>query len=127
MTNKLVVVNSLKVPKIEKILLYEIKFIVPNYGCLQDPWIGGYAPRSPFSLSSVLNWIRWNPPKKFLGTPLNGEVCLLRGSSCIFNLNEAIQLCYISSIDKYTDIPPNRNIHLLNSVILIYLDDSVHS
>jgi len=37
-TNKLVViVNSLKVPKIKKILLYEMKFIVPNYSCLQNP------------------------------------------------------------------------------------------
>jgi len=40
MTNKLVVIiNSLiKVPKIKKILLYEMKFIVPNYSCLQNPW-----------------------------------------------------------------------------------------
>ena len=54
MTNKLVVIiNNLKVAKIEKILLYEMKFIVPNYSCLQNPWIGGYAPRSPFSLSSA--------------------------------------------------------------------------
>ena len=38
MTNKLVVViNSLKVPKINKILLYEMKFLVPNYSCLQNP------------------------------------------------------------------------------------------
>ena len=38
MTNKLVVViNSLKVPKILKILLYEMKFLVQNYGCLQNP------------------------------------------------------------------------------------------
>ena len=72
MTNKLVVItNSLKVPKIKTILLYEMKFLVPNYSCLQNPWIGGYAPRSPFSLSSVLNWICWPPPRKeFLGTPL---------------------------------------------------------
>ena len=73
MTNKLVVIiNSLKVPKIKKILLYEMKFLVPNYSCLQNPWIGGYVPRSPFSLSSVLNWICWTTPprKKFLGTPL---------------------------------------------------------
>jgi len=36
-TNKLVViVNSLKVPKIKKILLYEMKFLVPNYSCLQN-------------------------------------------------------------------------------------------
>ena len=38
MKNKLVVIiNSLKVPKIEKILLYEMKFLVPNYSCLQNP------------------------------------------------------------------------------------------
>jgi len=38
MTNKLVViVNSLKVPKIKKILLYETKFLVPNYSCSQNP------------------------------------------------------------------------------------------
>ena len=28
--------NGLKVQKIKKILLYEIKFIVPNYSCLQN-------------------------------------------------------------------------------------------
>ena len=38
MTNKLaVIINSLKVPKIKKLLLYEMKFLVPNYGCLQNP------------------------------------------------------------------------------------------
>jgi len=39
MINKLVVVmiNSLKVPKLKKILLYEMKFVLPNYSCLQKP------------------------------------------------------------------------------------------
>jgi len=38
MTNNLVVIiNSLKVPRIKKILLYEMKFLVPNYSCLQNP------------------------------------------------------------------------------------------
>jgi len=38
MTNKLVVIiNSLKVQKIKKILLYEMKFLVLNYSCLQNP------------------------------------------------------------------------------------------
>ena len=38
MTNKLVVIiNSLKGPKIKKLLLYEMKFLVPNYSCLQNP------------------------------------------------------------------------------------------
>ena len=48
MTNKLaVIINSLKVPKIEKILIYEMKFLVPNYSCLQNPWLGGYRPQIP--------------------------------------------------------------------------------
>ena len=60
MTNKLVVIiNSLKVPKIKKILLYEMKFLVPNYSCHQNPWLGGYRPQIP--VLSVLNWICWTP------------------------------------------------------------------
>ena len=60
MTNKLVVIiNSLKVPKIKKILLYEMKFLVPNYRCLQNPRLGGYRPQIP--VLSVLNWICWTP------------------------------------------------------------------
>jgi len=75
MTNKLVVIiNSLKVPKVKKILLYEMKFRVPNYSSFQNPWLGGRGLpplRSPFSLSSV-EWICWTPPppKKSLSTPL---------------------------------------------------------
>ena len=38
MTDKLVVIiNSLKEQKIKKILLCEMKFLVPNYSCLQNP------------------------------------------------------------------------------------------
>ena len=38
MTNNLaVIINSLKVPKIKKILLYEMKFLLPNYSCLLNP------------------------------------------------------------------------------------------
>jgi hypothetical protein len=46
-----------------------MKFLVPNYSCLQNPWLGGYRPQIP--VLSVLNWICWTPPRtKFLGTPL---------------------------------------------------------
>ena len=76
MTNKLVVIiNSLKVPKIKKILLYEMKFLVPNYSCLQNPWLRGYRPQIPVLsvLCPQLNFL--NPPPsprtKFLGTPLS--------------------------------------------------------
>ena len=62
-TNKLVVIiNSLKVPNIKTILLHEMKFLVPNYSCLQSPWLGGYRPQIPFLY--VLNWICWTPWKK---------------------------------------------------------------
>ena len=60
MKNKFVViVNSLKVPKIKKILLYEIKFLEPNYSCLQNSWLEGYCTQIP--VLSVLNWICWTP------------------------------------------------------------------
>ena len=56
MTNKFVFnINNLKVPKIKKLLLYEMKFLVPNYSCLQNPWLGGRGlpPPDPRSLSST--------------------------------------------------------------------------
>jgi len=51
MTNKLVVnTNSLKVPKIKKNLVYELKFLLPNYSCFQNPLLGGLLPPDPRSL-----------------------------------------------------------------------------
>ena len=73
MTSKLVVIiNSLKVPKIKKILLYEMKFLVQNYSCLQNPWQGGYRPQIPVLsvLCPQLNLLNPHPRTKFLGTPL---------------------------------------------------------
>ena len=87
MTNKLVVIiNSLKVPKINKILLYEMKFLVPNYSCLQNPWLGGYHPQIP--VLSVLNWICWPPPlgTKFLGTSLDVTLGGLMDAMCLITM-----------------------------------------
>ena len=75
MTNKLVIINSLKVPKIKKILLHEMKFLVPNYSCLQNSWLGGLQPPDPRSLCplSTCKFVEPTPPlhrTKFLGTPL---------------------------------------------------------
>ena len=62
MTNKLVVIiNSLKVPKIKKIVLYEMKFLVPNCSCLQNPWLGNYLSRSP-SLCPLSSTVFVDPP-----------------------------------------------------------------
>jgi len=66
MTNKLVVIiNSLRVPKIKKIWVYEMKFLLPNCGCLQNHWLGGYRPQIP--VLSILNWICWTHPNKLPG------------------------------------------------------------
>jgi hypothetical protein len=57
-------IRSLKVPKIKKSLLYEMNFLVPNYSCLQNPWLGAYSPRSrslcPLSSTEFVE----PPPKK---------------------------------------------------------------
>ena len=50
-----------------------MKFLVPNYSCLQNPWLRGYRPQIHVLsvLCPPLNLL--NPPrprKKFLGTPL---------------------------------------------------------
>ena len=80
MTNKLVVIiNSLKVSKIKKILLYGMKFLVPNYSCLQNPWLRDYRPQIPglSVLCPQLNLLNSPPPRtKFLGTPLLGMAWL---------------------------------------------------
>ena len=70
MTNKLVVIiNSLKVPKIKKILLYKMKFLVPNYSCLQNPLLRGYRPQIPVLsvLYPQLNLLKPPPPNKIPG------------------------------------------------------------
>ena len=53
-------------------LLYEMKFIVPNYSCLQNPWLGGYRPQIPVLSVFCLQLNLLKPPEqKFLGTPLD--------------------------------------------------------
>ena len=48
-----------------------MKFLIPNYSCLQNPWLGATTPRSPFSLSSTEYIEPPLPRTKFLGTPLH--------------------------------------------------------
>ena len=67
MTNKLVdIINSLQVLKIKKILLYEMKFPVPSYSCLQNPWLEGYRPQIPvlYVLCPQPNLLNPPPPNK---------------------------------------------------------------
>ena len=65
MTNKLVVIiNSLKVPKVKKILLHEITFFVPNYSYLQNPSLGDYHPPDPCSLCPLSSTEFVEPPSE---------------------------------------------------------------
>ena len=47
-----------------------MKFLVPNYSCVQNPCLGGYCPPDPRSLCPQLNFLNPLPEKKFLDTPL---------------------------------------------------------
>jgi len=85
MTNKLVVIiHSVKVPKIKN--LFSIWNEISCTKLQLPPELvtkGATAPRSPFTLSSVLNWICWTPPRpwtKFLGSPLRGYIIGCRRS-----------------------------------------------
>jgi hypothetical protein len=75
-----VIIKSLKVPKIKKSLLYEMKFLVPNYSCLQNPWLVSYRPQIPVLsvLCPLLNLLNPPPPNKNPGyaTGLSPNPCL---------------------------------------------------
>ena len=49
-----------------------MKFLVPNYSCLQNQCLGGYRPQIPVLsvLCPELNLLNPPPRTKFLGTPL---------------------------------------------------------
>ena len=63
MTNKLaVIINSLKVPKSNTILLYEMKFRVPNYSSVQNPLTRGLPPPDPRSFCLLSSTEFVEPP-----------------------------------------------------------------
>jgi hypothetical protein len=55
--------NIFQVPKIKKVSLNEMKFLVPNYSRLENPWIGGYRLQLPHSLCPQLNLMNPTPPQ----------------------------------------------------------------
>ena len=51
-----------------------MKFLVPNYSCLQNPRLGGYRPQIPVLSVLCPQLHLLNPPQtKFLGTPLTAN------------------------------------------------------
>jgi len=58
--------------------IYEMKFLVPNYSCLQYPWLGGYHPQNPILsvLCPQLNLLN-PPPNKIPGYATDNHNALL--------------------------------------------------
>ena len=89
-----------------------MKFLVPNYSCLQNPWLGGYRPQIPvLSLSSVLNWICWTPPpNKIPGYAtdwfkiMNVKEKKSRGNSVISCLSLPCSMCNIRPNTLWSDL-----------------------
>jgi hypothetical protein len=121
MKSKLVfIIKSLKLPKIKKILLYEMKFLVRNYSCLQNPWLWGYRPQ--ILVLSVLcpQLDLLNPPNKipgyatvakdFLNSSYSGKVEVL----CSFNNLQSTSIGHLFFYSKifilyYSLFLPFRN------------------
>jgi len=84
MTNKLVVI--IKVPKIKKRLLYEMKLLVQNFSCLQNPRLEGYRPQIPVPsvLCPQLNLLN-PPPNKIPGYATILKVMLSTNLGVYFN------------------------------------------
>ena len=109
MTDKLVVIiNSLKVPKIKKVLLYEMKFLVPNYGSLQNPWLGRLRPQIPVLsvLCPQLNLLK-PPPEQ--NSRLRHCVASQTGFLCPLSPWQGVQ----SSASERRHFHPDAPVHKL--------------
>ena len=98
MTNKLaVIINGLKIPKIKKILLYEMKFLLPNYSCLHNPWLGGCRPQIPVLsvLCHQLNLLTPPHPNKISGY---ATLCLSLSTHSHCSLFQNPVCCYSNSV-----------------------------
>ena len=67
-----------------------MKFLVPNYSCLQNHWLGGYRPQIPVQSVLCPQLKCWTPAprKNFLGTPLTARLCRLNWFVASFRWRE---------------------------------------
>ena len=68
----------------KKMLPYEMKFLVPNYSYLQNPWLGGYRPQIHVLsvLCPQLNLLNPSPPEKIPGYATGMDYCV-KGSDVL--------------------------------------------
>jgi hypothetical protein len=77
-----------------------MKFLVQNYSCLQNPWLGGYCPQIPV-LCPQLNLL--NPLQtKFLGTPLTTGIKF--GTDSHFILFKKIPIDWLCIDSRYAPV-----------------------
>ena len=125
MTNKLVVIiNSLKVPKIKKILLYEMKFLVPNYSCLQNPRLGGYRPPDPRTLCPLSSTDFVEPPTPLPRTKFLGKLAWAP-SWWRIKPTKASQLHIIDSYPSCSDSYCKQN-YVVTHPVALWLTESLH-
>jgi len=68
-----------------------MKFLVQNYSCFQNPWLGGYLPQIPV-LCPQQNWLNPHHRTKFLGTPLHVTTTLCPQKKTPYLLNTGLNL-----------------------------------
>ena len=84
-----------------------MELLVPNYSCLQNPWLGGYRPQIPVLsvLCPQLNLL--NPPPRtiFLGTPLSTILHPETFAFCtiIVNANLEPSKLVVETLGRYED------------------------
>jgi len=130
MTTKLVVIiNNLKVPKIKKISLYEMKFLIRNYSCLQNPWLGDYRPQIPVLsvLCPQLNLLNPPPPEQNSWVrhwPSTSVVCTLLLFK--FRFSGSLHLYvgkYLSYLFVLNLVPRPKYIVMVLSLLLLLNND----
>jgi len=141
MTDKLVVIIiSLKLPKIKKILLYEMKFLLPNYSCLQNPWLGGLPPPDPRSLcplsstefvepppNKIPGYATASPHRRFSSSSFNFQYYLvyIQTSSSCLNLLPRLPInssSYLSFNNMFYKAVPTQDVTNLVNLSFVWFE-----
>ena len=73
-----------------------MKFLVPNYSCLQNPWLGGLLPPDPRSLCPLSSTEFVEPSPKKIPGYATGRHCLFQYvHSCIFITTWLSRACHL--------------------------------
>jgi len=76
-----------------------MKFLVPNYSCLQNSWLGGYRPQIPVLsvLCPQLNLLNTPPPNKIPGYATD---CTLKETPrpSIMSLNSLVKVIFLKTV-----------------------------